>query len=57
MTMYSKGDLTFPHDELIALYDMALEVQYRFKDKYLAGLRRSCLPYFLLWSVNHREPE
>jgi hypothetical protein len=48
---YSKADLTFRKDKLIALSGITREIQHLLKSTYAAGLWRCHLPYSLLWTA------
>jgi hypothetical protein len=50
---YSRSKLTFESDKLVALAGLANEMAQIFqRDKYLAGLWQSGLPYSLMWTAN-----
>jgi len=49
---YSKTNLTYPTDKLIALSGIAREAQQLFKSPYAAGLWKCHLPYSLLWTAD-----
>ncbi|KAK8053568.1 hypothetical protein PG996_012869 [Apiospora saccharicola] len=53
---YSKGQLTFPGDKLVALSGLASRIQKNVQSDYLAGLWRKHLPDQLLWLVESRVP-
>lgn len=48
---YSRGQLTYTKDKLVAIGGLARAVQMNTKDSYLAGLWRKDLEYQLLWNV------
>jgi hypothetical protein len=48
---YSKAQLTFRKDKLIALSGIAREIQHLLRSTYVAGLWSCHLPYSLLWAV------
>ncbi|KAK8084688.1 hypothetical protein PG997_005959 [Apiospora hydei] len=47
---YSKGDLTFPEDKLVAISGLASRMQKHIQSDYLAGLWRKDLAHQLLWT-------
>jgi hypothetical protein len=50
--MYSKCDLTFGRDKLIALSGIAREVQKLIHTGYMAGMWENQLPHSLMWRVS-----
>lgn len=55
ISIYSKADLTYPSDKLIAISGVARNFQERFPDQYLAGLWKENLERQLCWAVQHRD--
>jgi len=49
---YTKCDLTFQTDKLVALAGVARQVQMLLPSEYFAGIWKSHLPWGLLWKVN-----
>ncbi|KAG8528312.1 uncharacterized protein KY384_007229 [Bacidia gigantensis] len=52
VSAYTQSNLTRSTDKVIALAGIAAEMALIWKDEYLAGLWRSCLPEQLLWKVS-----
>ena len=53
---YSKTNITFPTDRLVALSGLAQIMSEALEDEYLAGLWKSILPSQLLWRVGQFTP-
>lgn len=53
---YSKGQLTFPGDKLVALSRLASRMQKHVQSDYLSGLWRTHLPAQLLWEIKMDAP-
>ncbi|KAK8015073.1 HET-domain-containing protein [Apiospora arundinis] len=52
---FSKGQLTFPEDKLVAVSGLASRMHKHIQSDYLAGLWRKHLPHQLLWKVDDGE--
>jgi hypothetical protein len=55
ISIYSKADLTYTSDKMIAISGVARNFQDRFPDQYLAGLWKENLGRQLCWAVRQRE--
>jgi hypothetical protein len=55
ISIYSKADLTYPSDKLIAISGVARDFQERFPDQYLGGLWAQNLERQLCWAVQQRD--
>ena len=51
---YTRCDLSFEMDRLVAVSAIARQIQTMTKDVYLAGIWRRHLPYHLMWVSNHQ---
>ncbi|KAN0094277.1 Heterokaryon incompatibility protein (HET) domain containing protein [Hyaloscypha variabilis] len=54
VSAYSKGELTYETDKLVAISGLASKVQDVVKDEYVAGLWRANLQKQLLWRTDQR---
>jgi hypothetical protein len=52
---YSRGNLTYAKDKLIAFSGMARVMQNTLKDRYIAGLWEEHFIYHLLWTVSPKD--
>jgi hypothetical protein len=55
ISIYSKADLTYTSDKMIAISGVARNFQERFPDQYLAGLWKGNLGRQLCWAVQQRD--